>query len=242
MATTSTDRRIVLDEPTLPADDALALLAHDIRSSVTVIRGFAKTLRDREAQLSATDRRVGLDAILRHTELITRFASEMIEVGREDTGRLGLHREHLDLSDLVAWTVGRTRNDHPDHRFIVRNFAPGALVHADIVRIEQVLMNLLGNAAKCAPAGTEIEVVLKRSRRSVTVTVHDHGPGFPESAPLLLFKKFTRLPGAPPGTGLGLYMCRLIVEAHEGHIWVRTGPGGTVSFRLPAVPYPSDGP
>jgi K+-sensing histidine kinase KdpD len=239
MRITRRDIKIELEPPlSLSNDDALALLAHDIRSSITVITGFAKTLRDRDDALTATDRMVGLGAIIRHGDLIKRFAEDLIDIARAESDRLELKREMIALGALVAGTVARVRNDHPTHTFTVRILAAGACVNADPARIEQVLMNLLGNAARCSPSDTDIQVLVTRSATNVSVMVHDHGPGFTDDQLPLLFKKFTPMSRSGEGLGLGLYLCRLIVEAHGGVVWARSGSGATIGFRLPAAAAP----
>lgn len=221
--------------PALALDDALALLAHDIRSSTTVIRGFAVTLRERDGALTPTERRIGLDAIERHALLVQRLAEDLIEVGRAEAGRLELELRPVELAAVVAATVERARVDHPEMRFMTGGPIGGVRVVADALRIEQVLTNLINNAVKSAPRGSVIEVITRRVDDDGVVTVKDHGPGFPDTA--ALFRKYSHDGVHRDGSGLGLYLCRLLVEAHHGQIWaVNDHPGATVGFRLPAAP------
>ena len=114
-------------------------------------------------------------------------------------------------------------------------------VLADPRRVEQILTNLLANAAKYAPADTIVRITVERSGEELIVSVQDEGPGVPEAARQRIFEPFVRLrqgQTSVPGQGLGLAMCRLLVDAHGGQIWIESCPaGGTdVRFTLPIAP------
>jgi two-component system sensor histidine kinase KdpD len=129
---------------------------------------------------------------------------------------------------------------------------PGvSLVECDAVLIERVLVNLLENAAKYTPMQTPVEILVRAASAELLVSVRDHGPGVAKGQDELIFEKFTRgnAESATPGVGLGLAICRAIVEAHRGRIWVEpTQPhGATFTFSLPlgtppAIDLTDDGP
>ena len=111
------------------------------------------------------------------------------------------------------------------------------LVECDAVLIERVLANLLENAGKYTPAQTPVEIFVRATDDELLVSVRDHGPGVAKGQEELIFEKFTRghAESATPGVGLGLAICRAIVQAHRGRIWVEptTPPGATFTFSLP---------
>ena len=116
------------------------------------------------------------------------------------------------------------------------------LVYADEARIIQVLNNLISNAIKYSPAGSEVRVASEVTHDAVVIHVRDHGPGISREDQARLFQRFFRTESAVkksiPGTGLGLYLCRSIIEAHSGQIWVESDGehGSTFSFSLPRAP------
>src|SRR5690606_5648648 len=108
--------------------------------------------------------------------------------------------------------------------------AEAPLVHADPLRISQVLLNLLGNAVKFTPEGGRVAVECRADAREVYVTVRDTGPGVPEEEQELIFQAFTQGGGRPEGWGLGLPLSASLVQAHDGRIWVESEPGHGAAF------------
>jgi signal transduction histidine kinase len=158
-------------------------------------------------------------------------------------GHLTLTRQPTDLAALVRAAVARA-GEHADaaHRLTldIPNRLDPAL--ADEARIDQVLTNLLDNAVKYSPAGGEVAVTVRAAQGRVTVSVRDDGIGLPAGAAETIFEPFGRAANAAashlPGMGLGLNICRTIVERHGGAIWAESageGQGTTVSFWLPAA-------
>lgn len=179
----------------------------------------------------------------RRLGLLTR---DLLNVSSLSKGRFALRPRPIDLAALVGAVAAWYRDLlGPDHHLVVDAAVPCPVV-ADPDRIEQVLTNLLDNAAKYAPAGGPIRVGVApagdgEERAGALVTVRDEGVGLPSGAADSLFAPFGRAAnvaqGRIPGLGLGLYICRNIVESHGGRIWMTSageGRGATVSLRLPA--------
>jgi signal transduction histidine kinase len=148
----------------------------------------------------------------------------------------------IDLSALVAEVIGQWMPTAERKRVALRGSTRAIIAFADPERIERVLANLLSNALKYSPAGAPVQVDVRRGDGEVLVAVVDHGAGIPNEELPHLFQRFVRAErGAvddPGGLGLGLYIVRLIVEAHGGRVWVESevGKGSSVSFALPLDP------
>jgi two-component system sensor histidine kinase KdpD len=148
------------------------------------------------------------------------------------SGDVTLRRDWQSLEELAGSalaTVGPALREH-DVRISLPSNMP--LIHCDGALIERILVNLLENAAKYTPAGTRVEIAATTTLEAVEVTVSDDGPGLPAGDTEALFDKFTRgkQESAVPGVGLGLAICRAIVEAHGGRIGASRRPGGGARF------------
>jgi two-component system sensor histidine kinase KdpD len=155
-----------------------------------------------------------------------------------------VNKEWQPIEAVVGASLSRVEAPL-DGRRVEVTIAPGLpLVPIDAVLIEQVLINLLENAAKYTPTGSPIEISAHQDQTDVVIEVADHGPGIPKELADKIFEKFYRLPRerAGGGAGLGLAICRGVVEAHGGRIWVnsREGEGSTFSFSLPIEGVPPD--
>jgi signal transduction histidine kinase len=242
-----------LQEAVQMREDLVSIVAHDIRSPLTIIQGYAELLLSRVKNQEWRDilARIGSQSV--H---LAALASDILTMSRIERGALELERRPLDLLQLMRSLA--------DERFSGRvdltlgaglDAGPGvdggealAVVLGDAGAVSEVFDNLLTNAIKYSPGGTRVEVRVSRSAdAAVQVAVSDRGIGIPAEDLPLLFQKFSRLDGARqrgiPGSGLGLYICRWIVEAHGGRIEVESQPGvgSTFSVTLPlasAAPAP----
>ena len=223
--------------PSLNVDEALSLLAHDMRTSLTIIRGFAAHLSAHRDRMNEDDVRASLSAILMSTDGLLSFSEDLIDMARAEAGRLEIRQEHLDTISIIEPVLLLAQTTHPDHVFVLETEGPLAMAHIDGRRIGQVLNNLLDNAAKSSAPGTEVTLRVRSDGARCEMSVRDQGPGIPEDLHPHLFEKF------PPNSdcrassiGLGLYLCRLLVEAHGGSIWVgRVTTGSEFGFTLPRV-------
>jgi PAS domain S-box-containing protein len=212
----------------------LEMAAHDIRNPLSVIRGLTETIVERWDQL-ADDMKVHLaDRVRDNAATVTAMVTRMLETTDLMSVSRDIRPEVFDLAALVrplaedlAVASGRQ----------IRVATSGvALVHADRLRIGELLANLLENALAYSPTPEPVDVYMRMAGDSVVVSVRDRGPGIPDDKKELVFRRLTRLAeSSDAGFGLGLYICRRIVEAHGGRIWVdsRPGEGATFSFTLP---------
>ncbi len=224
-------------------DQFLSIASHELRTPVTAIKGYAELLLRRQERGRLTPERLAdaLRAIDDTSDRLERLTQDLLDVSRSRMGQLLLRPQPLDLAALVRTVTSRYR-DRLDQRHRLRvdlqtNPCP---VVADPDRIEQVLANLLENAAKYSPDGGEIGVTLSRDDDGVVLAVRDPGIGVPPDALEAIFAPFGRAPNATqrqlPGLGLGLYICREIIERHGGHIWAESvgeGHGTTMRLWLP---------
>jgi PAS domain S-box-containing protein len=225
-------------------NDFLALITHDMRTPLAVIAAFAETLRHRWDDLAEAEKLESVDAILRNGRNLFRLVDEGLEVAMIESGDFLYEMASLDVGAQVAKTIDDI-TAHDEGRRIRLTIEDGLpFVHADRDRHWQVIANLLSNALKFSPPGAPVEVVAARANGMVQVAVRDHGVGIrPEDVPML-FRKGSRLGNgdalAARGTGLGLYICKAIVEAHGGRIWFEPTPGGgsTFTYTLPVATEP----
>jgi len=221
--------------------DFIATLSHELRTPMTAVLGAAKTLLRDDIALSPERRQQLLEMIGAQGTRLTQITEEVLLANRLDRGDLRIDSERVDLSQLASAAVETMRNDAPES--ISLSAAPNGAAEAigDRDRIEQVLVNLIDNAVKYSPDGGEVVVSTVPAAASVRVEVADQGIGIPPAEQEAVFEKFYRADPqhrlAPSGTGLGLYICRELVQRMGGTIGVRSRPGGgsTFWFQLPAA-------
>ncbi|MBI4494049.1 MAG: sensor histidine kinase [Chloroflexi bacterium] len=219
-----------------------SVIAHDLRQPATVITGYAGLLaRLAQQHLAVPQEQKAVEHILASARQLDRMIADLLDVSRLEAGRLTLERRPVDLVVLVREVVERTAvmvQGCPLRVEAAEDLPP---VEVDPGRIEQVLGNLLSNAAKYGAPKTEIRVAVERRAEGVEVAVSNRGDGIaPEELPHL-FTRFYRARQARAGTvhglGLGLYISHGLVEAHGGRLWAESDPGQITTFRfvLPAA-------
>jgi len=218
----------------------LSSLSHDLRTPLAGIEGAASSLAEDHGRLDASTRRELAQTIVDEARRMTRLVANLLDMVRVESGALGVHREWHVLEEVVGVSLLRAE-ERLAGRPITTDLPPELpLVPIDDVLIEQVLINLLENAAKYTPAGSPIEVSARAARGEVLVTVADRGPGVPPEESEKIFEKFHRAARGAGGVGLGLAICRGIIKAHGGRLWVdpREGGGAAFRFTLPIVGVP----
>jgi two-component system sensor histidine kinase KdpD len=216
----------------------LSSVSHDLRTPLASIKASAGSLLAQGVEWSEADRLDFLSTIDRESDRLNRLVGNLLDMSRIEGGALKPQTDWYDLGDLVREVVerlDRTLRGHPIRVAIPDDLPP---IEIDYLMVDQVLTNLVENAAKYSPAGTPIEVRLEPEAASLRVAVVDHGPGVPVAERARIFDKFYRLGsrGAVGGSGLGLAVAKGLVEAHGGRVWVEDTPGGgaTFCFTLPA--------
>lgn len=219
--------------------ETISFLAHEMRTPLTAIKGYATALLLPETSFDAAAERDFLQQIDRECDTLIRLIEDLLESYVLEEGAPGLDREPVRLPGLVREIVDDLTATTRIHRFVVEFPRDLPLVEADPARLAQVLRNLLENAVKYSPQGGLIVVRGERQGDRVVIRVSDQGVGIAPEHLNRLFDKFFRIKSgdnpATVGSGLGLPIARNIVTAHGGQIWAesRPGQGSTFSFSLP---------
>jgi two-component system sensor histidine kinase KdpD len=211
----------------------LAALSHDLRTPLTVLVGLAESLYLTKPELSAPQLETA-EAITEEAHRMSALVSNLLDMARIESGGVKLNLEWQSLEEVVGTALDATRGILKQHRVEVR-LPPGLpLVRFDALLIERVLVNLLENAAKYTAPGSTVTVSAEIVADQLRVSVADNGPGLPMGREDAVFEKFTRghRESATPGVGLGLAICRAIIESHGGKILGVNSPGGGASFNF----------
>jgi two-component system, OmpR family, sensor histidine kinase KdpD len=215
----------------------LASISHDLRTPLATIAGGAATLAGNLGVLSDADRIALASSVSEEATRMSERITTLLDLVRLETGAIQPRFDLYALDELVGSVLHRL--EHPLRRHRVRIELPESLplLRVDGRLIEQVLENLLDNASKYTPAGSEIRISAKVLSRQVEVSVEDNGPGLAVGDPEILFEKFQRgaQEGAVGGIGLGLAICRTILALHKGRIWAenRAPHGAALRFTVP---------
>ncbi len=221
----------------------LASISHDLRTPLATIAGGAATLAGNLDALSDADRGALASAVSEEAMRMSERITTLLDLVRLETGAIQPRFDLYALDELVGSVLHRLEQPLRRHRVRIELPESLPLLRIDGRLIEQVLENLLDNASKYTPAGSEIRISAQVLSRQVEVSVEDDGPGLAVADPEILFEKFQR--GAPEGAvvgiGLGLAICRTILALHKGRIWAENrAPHGT-AFRF-TVPLPAVAP
>src|SRR3954447_20088425 len=218
--------------------EVVSTVSHELRSPLTSVKGYTSLLLNRWERLAEPQKRMMLEQVHHDADRVTRLVTELLDISRLESGRLVLRRQMVDLVALVNTVLDKVRMmettlsadvEFPD------NFPH---VYADPDKIEQVLTNLVENAAKYADPRS-MRVHGAAADGQVTIAVADKGGGIPESdLPRVFTKFFRRAETRPTGSGLGLWISRGLVEAHGGRLIVESevGSGSVFRFTLPVDP------
>jgi PAS domain S-box-containing protein len=227
--------RVEAEKATRLRDDVLGILAHDLRNPMSAILSAASLLA-----VTAEDdaRRRPLSIIERSTRVMDRLVNDLLDIARFEAGHLALRRDRLDVEQLIRDAVDLFELQAAARTISLRVSVDGNLppIAADKDRLLQVLSNLLGNALKFSKTGATISVRARRSELGVQVSVKDSGVGIPaEDLPHVFDRFWQANRSSRTGAGLGLAICKAIVEAHGGRIWAASaaGRGTTIHFDLP---------
>jgi signal transduction histidine kinase len=211
----------------------LSIAAHELRTPLTSL-SLQLALIQRRIEQGADQEtlRANGEALVRQAQRLSQLVGELLDVTRIQRGRLDLHVESVRIDHLVQEVCARCAPllDAGQNKLTL-DLEPELVCEVDPSRLDQVLVNLLGNAARHA-RGAAITVRLWSTPRETLLEVRDSGPGIPDGVRSRLFEPFARAPGAAPGLGLGLYISREIVEAHGGRIDMMTARGEGTAFTV----------
>ena len=220
--------------------DFVSLVSHELRSPMAAVIGSARTLHQRWRELSADHRDSFLDLIAEETDRLAQLVADVLDTSRIEAGTFSYAFSDVDLGRLAEDAVAAAEAGQDAVRVVASVRGPLPAVRGDSERLRQVLANLVDNAIKFSPEGSEVQVTAYANGANVLVDVSDSGPGIPRDQQGLIFEKFGRAKtdgGSRPGTGLGLFIARSIVEAHGGTLEVHSAPrqGATFTLALPVT-------
>jgi signal transduction histidine kinase len=219
-------------------DDFVSTISHELRTPLGFIKGYSTSLLRQDTTWDTETQNEFLTIIDEEADRLTRLIEDMLESARLQSKTLQFKFSPLRIDALIRDVATRVNTHHPnlDIKFMLEPMPP---VLGDSVRLSQVFENLFSNAIKYAP-GSKITITSKEVGKKVRITFGDEGDGIPEDFLPFLFERFYRVPGerTVTGTGLGLYICKQIVMAHHGKIWVESvlDEGTTFFIELPVDP------
>ena len=215
----------------------ISIVSHELRTPVTLIKGYASTLRRDDAKWDKNTISESLAVIEEEADRLSKMIDDLLDASRLQAGGLNLNRGDVSLP-ILAKRVAEKFSTQTNQHTLVADFPENfPIILADETRIEQVVINLVSNALKYAPKG-EIKISGGVRPEQVIICVSDEGPGIEANDLPHIFDRFYRSTKAvkqTKGAGLGLYLARAIVEAHGGRIWVDPKPdsGASICFSLP---------
>jgi len=219
--------------------ELVANVSHELRTPIAALRAVLENVVDGVTQPDSTT----LQTALTQTERLSRLVAELLDLSRLDAGALTLHRDHFPVAPLLAEVIAEAEVavDVADRQveFAVTVSPPDAVTYADRGRLSQVLVNLLDNAVRHGPTGGVVRLIATAHNGSLTIEVHDEGPGIAIADRVRVFERFTRgHRAADGGTGLGLAIARWVVDLHGGTIAVvdppRPAAGCRIRLTIPA--------
>ena len=220
----------------------LSSVSHDLRTPLATITGAASSLALEQGELDMVARRELAQSIHREAERLDRLLKNLLDMMRLEAGAVQLKKEWHSVDEVAGAALARLDGRFHDHAVDTSFPADFPLVLVDGVLLEQVVINLIENAVKHTPSGSAINLSALANDREVIVEVADRGPGITSGEESRIFDKFYRGKIAREGgVGLGLTICRGIVEAHGGRIWAENRPGGGALFRF-TIPLPEKQP
>lgn len=225
-------------------DEFLSIAAHELRTPVTGIAMGAQLLARRVARGDVDGGRIErvVETIYKETGRLSALTDELLDVSRLQGGGLPLVAEPVDVAAIARDVADRSGHRNPGRTVQLFGTDEPAIVPGDAIRLDQVFTNLVDNAHKYSPNGGAVSLRIERDDEGVLASVHDDGIGIPPHELVEIFEPFKRAANATkrqlPGLGLGLHICRQIVERHGGRIWAESGAahsGTTFYVRLPTT-------
>ncbi len=210
--------------------DFISTVSHELRTPLGFIKGYSTTLLRNDTTWDLATQREFLTIIDEEADHLTALIENVLESARLQSHTLPMNFQPSRIDSIIRDVVMRTQLRYKD--VVITVNIPAVLVQADSVRLTQIFENLINNAIKYAP-GSPILISAKQEKDDLHITVADHGPGIAAEHLTHLFDRFYRVPGqAASGTGLGLFICKQIILAHKGKIWVKSMPGEGTTFHI----------
>jgi two-component system sensor histidine kinase KdpD len=216
----------------------LSSVSHDLRTPLTVIAGSASSLLEGERSLDPDTKQELAQSIYEEAKRLDRLVYNLLEMSRLQSGEVKFNKEWHVLEEVIGCALAQLDTQLHHHPVTISLPPDLPLIQIDGLLLERVLINLLENSMKYTPGGTPLEISARVQDQELLVAIADRGPGLPAGVEERIFEKFYQAaPGSARGAGLGLTICRRIIEFHGGRIWAANRPdGGAVfSFTIPLM-------
>lgn len=218
-------------------DDFVATISHELRTPLGFIKGYATTLLRDDINWDEESRNEFLTIIDEETDRLRELIDNLLDSSRLQSGTLRMEFQPIRLDTMVRDMALRARSFHENLTIVLKIETTGIQVNADPTRMAQVFDNLLSNATKYAPK-SQVFIILDAEGEKAHIQVMDTGPGIPPDHLRNIFNRFYRVPNqnaSVRGTGLGLFICRRIIDSHDGELWAESevGKGTTFHITLP---------
>jgi signal transduction histidine kinase len=236
------DSQKLIRHQNMAKDEFMSIASHELKTPITSMKASVQILQRRaESSEEFANMRPLVNNANKQVNRLTDLVNELLDVTRIQSGKLILDKEFTPLHDLLKETVEEMQ--HISHHIYTIQELPNAFVYADAKRIQQVIINLLSNAAKYSPGSTNIIIGIRKDKDHVKFYVQDFGIGISKSKIPLIFERFYRVEengSVVQGLGLGLFICSGIIKSHEGQIGAESTleKGSTFWFSLPLVKVP----
>jgi len=215
-------------------DDFIATITHELVTPLGFIKGYATTLLREDTSWDNQTRQEFLTIIDEEADRLRELIDNLMDSSRLQSGTLSMSFQPLRLDSFVKEISMRSRTRYSELQVDMNIEIPGLQVFADPTRLAQVLENIINNAIKYAP-GSPLTITLTKDREQACISIKDHGPGIPPDQVEKIFNRFYRVKSQNTsirGTGLGLYICRQIIQAHDGEIMAVSQVGNGVDFKI----------
>lgn len=223
--------------------ELLANVSHELRTPLATIKGYATMLLNYESRLQLDSRRQYVRSIDSAADQLMGLINQLLEMSRLEAGITRLNRAPTNICELIQGTVSESQVRAPGHRLVLDLPKSAPIMDIDAKSIRQVLDNLIDNATKYSPSGTSVTIRARRESRNLVISVADQGRGIAPEHLERVFERMYRVESEQgsdhvSGIGLGLAICKGLVEGHGGRIWMESEPGkgSSCSFTLPLYP------
>jgi signal transduction histidine kinase len=218
-------------------DSMVHMIVHDLRAPLTAVFNYLDLVREQETGFISPESMQNLDLAMKASRWMVQMVNVLLDASKIESGQMLLRITECDVGDVVSDAIDAIRSLADEKNLLCQTTHVRAAIDRDAVT--RVIQNLVTNAVKLTPPGGDVRVSLHRSGEALRIEITDHGPGIAAEHHPKIFEKFgqldTNVRQSIPSSGLGLYFCKLAVEAHGGHIGVDSeiGKGSTFWFELP---------